>query len=54
MNLMQGYKTYILALVAVIYAIAGFYSGHIAGQDAVNMMWAALTAGALRHGIANA
>ncbi len=48
---LSGKKTYFLALAALAYAIGGFFTGHIDGNSAVDMIWAALAAGALRHGV---
>lgn len=49
---LQGKKTYLLAAAAIVYAIAGFYLGQFDAQTALQMVWAALTTGALRAGIA--
>lgn len=52
-NWLKGKKTYILAVVGVIYALSGWYLGKIDTQTMINMAWAALTAAALRAGITN-
>ena len=49
---LQGRKTYLLSLAALLYAVSGWYIGQIDQATALNMVWAALTAAALRAGIA--
>lgn len=49
----QGYKTYIVCAVAVIYAITGFFSGNLDTNAAIQVGLAALGAAGLRHGLAN-
>lgn len=49
---LQGKKTYFLSFAAVLYALSGWYLGNFDQQTAINMLWAALTASALRAGIA--
>ena len=51
--MLNGYKTYILAGLALVYAISGFFTGHIDANTAVETVFAALGAASLRHGIAN-
>ncbi len=49
--MLNGYKTYALAVLAVVYAVAAYYTGHISQPVMLQEIWAALTASALRHGI---
>lgn len=48
---MSGSKTYIVCAVAVVYAVAGFFSGNLDSVTAFNVILAALGAAGLRHGI---
>jgi type IV secretory pathway VirB2 component (pilin) len=49
----KGRKTYSLAVVAILYALAAWYLGKIDSQQAIAEIWAAITAAAIRHGISN-
>lgn len=51
MNLLKGYKTYILAFIGICWAIYGYWTGFIDGEKTLEVLWLSLTAGALRHGI---
>lgn len=48
---LQGKKTYILTLAAIVYALSGWYIGQFDQQTMMNMVWVALTATAMRAGI---
>lgn len=48
---LKGRKTYILALAAILYALLGIYLGKIGSAEALDMVWTALTAAAIRNGI---
>jgi len=50
-GMLSGYKTYIVCAVAVIYAVAGFYTGNLDLNAAIQVVLAALGAAGLRHGI---
>lgn len=50
---MSGYKTYIVCAVALIYATAGFFSGNLDLNAAIQIGLAALGAAGIRRGIAN-
>lgn len=50
---LNGYKTYALVALAVIYGVSGFFTGHLDGKSALDIIWAALTAGSIRHAVAN-
>lgn len=49
---LNGYKTYIVCALAVIYAATGFFSGNLDANTAMQVVLAALGAAGLRHGIA--
>lgn len=49
----NGYKTYGLAVLAVVYAVSGYFTAHLGGKEALDIIWAALSVAAIRHGIAN-
>ena len=51
--MLKGYKTYAVALVAIGYAIFGFFSAHLDANTAVEMILAALGAAGLRSAISN-
>jgi len=48
---MSGYKTYIVCVVAIVYAVAGFYTGHLDTNAAMQVVLAALGAAGLRNAI---
>lgn len=51
LEIINGKKTYILASLGIIYACAGYFTGHIGSQEALGVIWASLTTMGLRHGI---
>lgn len=51
LNLLSGKKTYLLAIAAIVYALAGFVTGNVAGDEAIRIIWEALTAAAIRAGV---
>jgi len=50
---MQGYKTYIVAAITVIWALYGMLSGNLDIGAGVQLISTSGLAAALRHGIAN-
>jgi hypothetical protein len=52
---LNGHKTYILAVLAIAYAIYGWLVlGTLPQNDAIDIIFVALGAGSLRHGITTA
>lgn len=51
--MLSGYKTYILAVLAVVYGVIGFYSGWIDSVTSLQVIWSGLAAAGIRNGIAN-
>lgn len=51
--MLNGYKTYIVAVVGALYAITAFLTGHIDANAATEMLVTALGLGALRNALAN-
>lgn len=51
-NFLSGYKTYIVAVAMVLYAVGGFYGHSMSSSDAITTILQALGLGALRNGIA--
>jgi len=51
---MNGKKTYLVAGVAILYAISGFFFGALDANAAVQIVIAALGLGTVRHGISKA
>jgi hypothetical protein len=49
---MNGYKTYVVAAVTVVFAVAGYVLGEIDGAQLGEYLVAAAVAFGLRHGIA--
>ncbi len=49
---MNGWKTYAVCAVALIYAISGIVSGNLDTATAVNIILAALGGASLRHAVA--
>jgi len=54
MKYLEGKKTYLLGVVGVVWAIAGWLLGNLEPQSAMEVAWAALTAMAVRAGIKKA
>lgn len=50
-NLMNGYKTYILMILGLMYAIGGYATGHLDAQSALGLAWASLSGMAVRHAL---
>lgn len=50
-NKIDGYKTYLVAIVSVIYAIVGLGFGHNDWTSAVTMILGSSGLGTLRHGV---
>ena len=50
---LQGYKTYIIAVIAVFSAILAFTNGQASFFEAVNAILLATGLGTLRSGVAN-
>jgi len=48
---LEGKKTYFLCILAVIYALSGYFTGHFDMQTALDMVWVALTGSAMRSAI---
>jgi hypothetical protein len=53
MNMLQGRKTYIVALVMIIYGVAGVLLGKLGTNDAYELILQALGFAALRNGVGN-
>lgn len=53
LTFLKGKKTYLLMVAAIGYSIGGYFTGHFDQQATLEMIWTALTAGALRAGIKN-
>jgi uncharacterized membrane protein YphA (DoxX/SURF4 family) len=51
-NELRGYKTHILAIVTVIYALSAAFTGHMGWSQAIPMVLGSGMASALRSGIA--
>lgn len=49
--MLNGYKTYILAALAVVYGVLGFVMGWIPNDQALQVIWIGLTAAGLRNAI---
>lgn len=48
---LNGYKTYALALLGIIYAVSGFFTGHIDANTAFELVLGSGGLATLRHGI---
>lgn len=53
MSKLSGYKTYMACLAAVAYAAGGWYTGDVAQPEALNLIFEAVVATFIRHGIAS-
>lgn len=51
LELLKGKKTYFLAALGALWALTGFLLGHLDAQTASEVLWASLTAAALRNGL---
>lgn len=54
LTMLNGYKTYIVGCLSVIYAVIGVYLGQFDMNHAAEIVMAALGGMALRHGISGA
>ena len=52
MNILSGYKTYIVALATLVYAGVSVWNGTMNYQTAILTVLGGLGLGALRHGVA--
>ena len=52
MNFLSGYKTYLVALSVIAASVAGFATGDLSLQEAVNAALVGLGLGTLRAGVA--
>jgi len=50
-NFINGKKSYILAGLGVIYALTGFFTGHLDGQGAIDIIWTSLGLATIKHAI---
>lgn len=50
---LQGKKSYILGILALLYGISGYYIGQLDSNTALQFVWGGLTAMAIRAGIKN-
>lgn len=48
---LQGKKTYLLGLFAVLYGVSGYYLGQLDSNIALQFIWGGLTAMTIRAGI---
>ena len=51
--MLQGKKAYIMGILAIVYAVLGWFLGNIDALTAQQMIWAGLTTLAMRAGIKN-
>jgi hypothetical protein len=51
--MLSGKKTYILAAAGLIYAVAGYFSGHLDSQTALGLLWSSGIVTTVRNAIAN-
>lgn len=47
----EGKKTYILSAAAILYGVAGWYTGNLTQDAALGVIGAALGFSTLRHGV---
>lgn len=50
---MSGYKTYLVCAASIVYAVSGFFTGHLDANAAIEVVLAALGAAGLRHAISS-
>jgi len=50
----EGYKTYYLQALAVIYAVSGYFLGHLDGNAVLDILYTAGTITALRSALTTA
>jgi len=51
MTALNGYKTYIVAALGVVYAISGYFTGHVDANAAMEIIITSLAAAGIRHGM---
>ena len=49
--MLQGYKTYVVAFLAVLGAVAGYLTGDLSLGDAIQTGVTAILAATVRHGV---
>ena len=47
----QGYRTYAMGTLAIIYGVSGYYLGHLEADVALNTIWAGITTLTMRSAI---
>lgn len=52
-NKLNGYKTYIIAVLMILYAILGLIIGKLGDGEAIKIILEAMAISSLRHGIKN-
>lgn len=52
-NFAQGYATYGVAAASILYAVAGYASGHLSEQEALQAAMTGLGLAGLRRGVSN-
>lgn len=50
-NFVNGYKTYIIAIVTIVWAISAYITGHMGAKEAVEVITAALATMSMRHAL---
>lgn len=51
MTKLQGYKTYLMGTLAIIYGVSGYFLGHLEVDMALNTIWAGITTLTMRSAI---
>lgn len=51
LKFVHGKKTYVVAAASVIYAVAGYYTGHVNAEEMVRLIQAAVMGACIRHGV---
>lgn len=49
--MLNGYKTYAVAALTVVFGVSGFLTGHLDANTAIGFILGGSGLGALRHGI---
>lgn len=53
-NYLKGKKSYILAIGGIVYALLGYFTGHLDANSALNLVFGSMGLSTLRAGISNA
>jgi hypothetical protein len=48
---LQGKKTYIMALLLAVYALSGYFTGNLTGEQTLQLLWGSGVLGSLKSAL---